>query len=129
MNLDPTTLWFYRAALTGIALAGIGGFVALISRAVATAGTAAGATGISGLLAWWATKGKTYTASYGFMAWEAYQSVANGQPVNKNGLFLAVVAATLRMAIAKNQKASEMAATAAKLAAFKMDPPNAKEHL
>ena len=129
MSVDPLTHWFYRVALAAVALVCLCGAVALSARALALAGSASGNAGLRGLLAWWATKGKTYTASYGFMAWEAYQSVANGQPVNKNGLFLAVVAATLRMAIAKNQKASETAATAAKLAAFKMDPPNAKEHL
>jgi hypothetical protein len=128
-GVDPTTLWFYRAALGGIVLLCVGGFIALIARTVAIRGSAGHQAGEQGLIAYWIKNQKTYTTVAGLIATIIYEKVQTGGPLDVKGIMTALAIAALRAAIGKSQKASETAATAAKLAAFKADPPTPKEHL
>ena len=85
--------------------------------------------GEAGLIAYWIKNQKTYTTVAGLIAAIIYEKVQTGGPLDVKGILTALAIAALRAAIGKNQKASETAATAAKLAAFKADPLNPKEHL
>jgi hypothetical protein len=121
-GVDPTTLWFYRAALGGIVLLCIGGFIALIARTVAIRGTAGHRIGEAGLLAYWIKNQKTYTTVAGLIAAIIYEKIQTGGPLDVKGILTALAIAALRAAIGKNQKTSELAVTAAKIAAFTTKP-------
>lgn len=128
--LDPVTTWFFRGALAAAALVCLAGALALGARAIALVGSRSGSRGLAGLVAWWLKNGKTYTVAGGAVGALLFDHFVNGAPLNWPGIFEAVGAMTLRAAIAKNQTATEVAATAAKVTAVRVEQTlDAKERL
>lgn len=118
-SIDPTTLWFYRVALGSIALVCLGGFIALVARAVQTAAYTAGheRAGLLQAVKDFQAGKKTYGVTIAWLGWHLYSHYQFGTPLDPAQIGEALGFSTIRAAIAKTQRTSQQAVVAAKIAA------------
>lgn len=118
--MDPTTLLLYKIVLVAAIFALLCGGIAMVMRAVSRVGSRDGAAGIAEMVKWWGRNGKTYLVVLAWIASQIEPYIASGTPVDWSQIFQAVGLATLRMAMAKQQKATETTAIAAKVTAARI---------